>query len=426
MRGPPCGSFIASIDSRRRARSLSLPMRLEDAHVIDGGQVDDSHAPRQRDVAGDAGPLGADGLLGDLDQHLLPLAAATLCWMGVLLEMRGGSVRRLPRPGSRPRATRRAMRRRAGLLHPDRRRRRRIRDQCSGFAPPLSRRSGPCRRASACRPAARRAADSQPGRPSAPWAADQKWGFRGGRGPGLRPGALPAASTNAADTADPRLSRAAAQARGSHRGWSPSSLGTPDHELLLTPAPSHREMGASPLSGPNSARSRPRLRRSALASTSGSRGGGLLWKASSTGVDQIFAGGAASTVSSGSSSSPAGSCKAPSSSAGVGDQRSPGRSMSTSLFVDVDFDLLGSLGLGGLGLGLGRRGAGLRGESSFFRRCFARRTRIARRAAATVAGDGPRVSGPGRIPSTWVEPARRADVDRRPACRAGTRLTLPR
>ncbi len=41
--------------------------------MIDRRQVDDV-AARQRDVAGDAGALGADGLLGDLDEDLLALA----------------------------------------------------------------------------------------------------------------------------------------------------------------------------------------------------------------------------------------------------------------------------------------------------------------------------------------------------------------
>src|SRR6185369_15711101 len=46
---------------------------LGDADVIDRGEVDDV-AAGQRDVAGDPGALGADRLLGDLDEDLLPLA----------------------------------------------------------------------------------------------------------------------------------------------------------------------------------------------------------------------------------------------------------------------------------------------------------------------------------------------------------------
>ncbi len=79
---------MASMVSRRRARSLSVPMRLRDADVIDRGQVHDV-AAGQRDVAGAPGALGADGLLGDLDDDLLAFAD-DLADGGGLREATGG------------------------------------------------------------------------------------------------------------------------------------------------------------------------------------------------------------------------------------------------------------------------------------------------------------------------------------------------
>ena len=62
------------------AKPAPLAVALDaarDADVVHG-RHEDQVAPRQRDVAGDAGALGADGVLGDLDDHLLPFLEQVL------------------------------------------------------------------------------------------------------------------------------------------------------------------------------------------------------------------------------------------------------------------------------------------------------------------------------------------------------------
>ena len=70
---PPCGGFMR-LDGLAQARALLVRAdALRDADVIDRRQVHDV-AARQRDVARAARALGADRILGDLDDDLLALA----------------------------------------------------------------------------------------------------------------------------------------------------------------------------------------------------------------------------------------------------------------------------------------------------------------------------------------------------------------